>query len=84
MSLADRFIDQEAWVQEFFDSLDRLNGQRRAFTRTLFIPSSPGAAVHHVAMSTARLDTVMDMSRQVWGEHEQEPGNMLVVCQSHP
>ena len=84
MSLADSSIDQEAWVQEFFDSLDGLNGQRRAFTRTLFIPSSPGAAVHHVAMSTARLDTVMDMSRQVWGEHEQEPGNMLVVCQSHP
>ena len=32
-------------------------------------------------MSTARLDAVMDMSHQVWGEHEQEPGNMLVVGQ---
>jgi hypothetical protein len=34
-------------------------------------------------MSTARLDAVMDMSHQVWGEHEQEPGSMLVVGQSN-
>lgn len=81
--LANGSLDQEAWAEEFFGSIDSLNGERRAFTRTIFIPGSPGASVHDVVMSTARLDTVMDMSHQVWGEHEQEPGNMLVVCQSH-